>query len=55
MVKIHKLVRPTKKSGYKLDPGATTKVRGVTIVNTNKFPVYIDKFTRKYKKSRRKK
>ena len=45
MIAIKKLKRPVKKSGYKLAPGATTEVRGMTIVNRNAFPVYIDKFT----------
>jgi len=47
MLRIQKLNRPTKRSGYKLDAGKTTKVRGLTIVNTNSFPVFIDKYSRK--------
>lgn len=55
MLKIQKLVKPNKRSGYELAPGKTTKVRGFTIVNTNSFTVWVDKFTRKYKVARRKK
>lgn len=47
MIRIQKLVRPTKRSGYELLAGETTEVRGVVITNKNKFPVRIDKFTRK--------
>lgn len=54
MLKVQKLIRPNKRSGYVLEPGLTTKVRGLTIVNTNKFAVWVDKFTRKYKAKRKK-
>ena len=47
MVRIQRLARPNKHSGYKLEKGAKTKVRGVVIVNTNEFPIFIDKYTRK--------
>lgn len=43
MLRIQKLVRPTKHSGYALPPGESTEVKGLTIVNRNNFPVYIDK------------
>jgi hypothetical protein len=47
MLKVQKLVHPTKRSGYLLKPGGTTVVRGLTIVNRNSFAVYVDKYTRK--------
>lgn len=51
MISIKKLSKPMRKSGYALPPGETTEVRGLTIVNRNKFTVYIDKWTmRKVKK-----
>ena len=50
MIRIQKLKRPTKRSGYELKPGDSTKVRGMVIVNNNKFSVYVDKFTRKPRK-----
>ena len=46
MIRIQKLQRPTKRSGHKLAPGNSTKVKGVMIVNQNAFPVWVDKFTR---------
>lgn len=45
MIRVKKLTKPGKKSGYALAPGETTEVRGLTIVNRNKFVVYVDKFT----------
>lgn len=50
MVKIQKLKRVTKRSGYELASGETTEVRGLTITNTNKYSVFVDKFTKKKKK-----
>ena len=50
MIKIQKLAKPSKKTGYELMPKMATTVRGLTIVNNNTFPVYIDKWTRKKKK-----
>lgn len=47
MISIKKLSRPMRKSGYELPPGETTEVRGLTIVNRNKFSVWVDKFTAK--------
>jgi hypothetical protein len=56
MVKIQRLVRPSKLSGFELEAGETTEIRGLTIVNRNNYSVYVDKFTRrKMGKSRRKK
>jgi hypothetical protein len=50
MINIKKLSRPMRKSGYKLPPGETTEVKGLVIVNNNKFAVYVDKWTRKRNK-----
>jgi hypothetical protein len=50
VVKILKLSRPNKRSGFELASGETTEIRGVTIVNRNKFSIFIDKFTPHYKK-----
>ena len=56
MIRIQKLKRPNKKSGYALAPGETTEVRGMTITNSkNKFPVHVDKYTRKPWKPKKKK
>lgn len=55
MLKVQRLIKPNKFSGYKLEPGKTTKVRGFTIVNTNKFAVYVDKWTRKKDKRKNRK
>lgn len=54
MIRIQKLKRPTKRSGYELRPKATTVVRGLTIVNKNTFSVYVDKFTPKKKPAKKK-
>lgn len=54
MVKIHRLKRPMKTSGFKLEAGKKTTVRNVTIVNQNSFPVWVDKFTRKPPKKKKK-
>jgi len=53
MLKIQKLKRPTKLSGYKLNPGETTEVRGLTIVNRNSFKVYVDKWTQPKPRSKK--
>jgi len=50
MIAIKKLRRPTRRSGYVLPSGETTEVRGLVIINNNKFAVYIDKFTPKKKR-----
>lgn len=55
MLRVQKLSRPNKHSGYKLEANKTTEVRGLTIVNRNKFAVYVDKFTRKMDKPKKKK
>lgn len=54
MIKVQRLKRPLKTSGYELKPSATTVVRGLTIVNRNSFSVYVDKFTTKKRKKTRK-
>jgi hypothetical protein len=54
MVKIHKLKQPNKRSGHKLAPGKTTEIRGMVITNKNKFEVYVDRFTRKPWKPKKK-
>lgn len=55
MVLIQKLGRPNKHSGWPLAPGKTTVVRGLTIVNGNKHTVFVDKYTRKKAKKKKKK
>lgn len=45
MLSVKKLTKPSKRSGFQLPPGETTEIRGLTIVNRNKFSVYIDKWT----------
>lgn len=47
MIKISKLKKPGKKSGYELPAGETTEARGLVITNGNTFSVYVDKFTKK--------
>lgn len=54
MIRIQRLKKPTKRSGHELKPLATTKVKGVTITNTNSFSVWVDKFARKPRKIKRK-
>lgn len=51
MLKIQKLIRPTKRSGNKIMPGERTKQRGVLIVNQNSYPIFVDKFTTKKAKT----
>lgn len=53
MVKIHRLKRPMKTSGFPLEAGKKTTVRGLTIINQNSFTVHVDKFTRKPAKVRK--
>lgn len=55
MLRVQKLIRPNKKSGFALAPKQKTEVRGLVIVNQNSFTVYVDKFTRKAKKKRARK
>lgn len=47
MLRIQKLARPNKHSGYALPPGKTTEVRGLVVTNKNSHVVYVDKYTRK--------
>lgn len=47
MIRIQRLNRATRRSGHELKPLATTKMKGMTITNTNNFSVYVDKFQRK--------
>lgn len=56
MLLLKRLVRPNKRSGYVLPPGKTTTLKAfnVTITNTGKEPVYVDRKTAKPKKRRRK-
>lgn len=53
MINIKKLKRPRKKSGYPLEQGESTKVRGLQITNLTAGTVYVDKYTPK--KPRKKK
>lgn len=47
MIKVHKLKRPTKLSGYHLRQGQTTEVKGLTVTNVSAGNnVYVDKFTK---------
>lgn len=55
MVRIQKLSRPNKHSGNALQPGKTTKIRGMTITNTTNSVVYVDPFKRKPWKPKKKK
>jgi len=50
MVRLQKLTRPNKRSGFKLEPKKTTTVKGLVITNNNSYPIYVDKFSRKVKK-----
>ncbi len=47
MVRIQRLRRPNKHSGYALLSGETTELRGLVVTNKNPFTVRVDKFTRK--------
>lgn len=55
MIRIQKLKRPTKRSGYVLRQGETTKVRGLTITNVSAGKVYVDKWTATHQKKASKK
>jgi len=55
MLLIQKLARPNKHSGYALEPGKTTIVRGLTVVNGTKQTIFIDKYTRKKQKPKKRK
>jgi hypothetical protein len=52
VIKVTKLGRPTKRSGYELAAGQTTTVRGLVLTNKNNFSVYVDKFTLKKRKKK---
>lgn len=54
MLRIQRLKRPTKQSGFKLEPGKRTEMGGLLVTNRNKFAVYVDKFTRNPVKKKRK-
>jgi len=55
MILIKKLKRPNRKSGARLDPGevAEHKAFGVTITNTGKVAVYVDRYTPKRRRKRK--
>lgn len=44
MIRVHKPKRPTKRSGHALEPGKSTKVKGITITNTTSQVVYVDRY-----------
>lgn len=46
MLKVQSLVKPSKKSGLRLEPNQSTKMRGVMITNMTSKAVYVDKWTR---------
>jgi hypothetical protein len=52
MIQVKKLKKPSKRSGNKLMPGESSKQKafGVTIINTGKVPVYVDRMTPRRKK-----
>ena len=45
MIFIKQLSRPNRRSGFALAPGKSTKIQGVTITNTTKDVIYIDRFS----------
>lgn len=45
MIFIKSLSRPNRRSGFVLEPGKSTTIRGVTITNTTEKAIYIDKFS----------
>ncbi len=53
MLLIQKLKHPNKRSGFALEPGKRTQVRGLLVVNQNSHTVYVDKWTRKKYKRRK--
>lgn len=55
MIRIQRLKRPLKTSGHPLEPNEKTKVKGIVLVNTNTFTVYVDRFTPRATKKGRKK
>lgn len=54
-IKVQMLTKPNSRCGRPLESGATTKVRGITITNTRGGVVYVDVYTRHYKKVRKSK
>lgn len=50
MIAIKKLEKPSKRSGFALAPDETTEIKGCTIVNRNRFTVWVDKFTQPRRK-----
>ncbi len=47
MLLIQKLKHPNKRSGFALEPGKRTEMRGLLVVNQTGHTVYVDKWTRK--------
>ncbi len=50
LVQIKKIIRKTKRSGYVVAHGKSSKVFGLTIVNTSGDDILIDKHTSRKKK-----
>ena len=56
MIRIQKLVKPGKRSGFHLPQGETTEVRGFSITNIKAGKnVFVDKFTKQKAKKAKKK
>lgn len=56
MLDIKKLVKPNKRSGFNLPVGESTKIRGLVVTNVSAGPrIFVDKYTPKKRKARRKK
>lgn len=55
MIRIQKLKQPKVSSGKEIAPGATLKMRGLEITNTNKFSLWADSYDRKPYKPKKKK
>lgn len=54
VLKVQKLIKPSKKSGFELKPGAKTEMKGLLVVNQNDFSVWVDKFTSPKKRKKKK-
>lgn len=52
LVQIKKIIRKTKRSGYVVMHGKSTKVLGITIVNTTGSDLLVDKHTTKPRKKK---
>lgn len=52
MIRIQQLKQPKASSGDKLEKGKSIKFKGMTLINHNSFPVYIDWYVRKPWKKR---